>query len=171
LRVTELQLLFAHAQWATDRVLAAAAALPDERFRAPGEAGHAPLRSTLVHILNAQRIWRRRCEQQPLLTPLAEAEFPTVAAVGRAFAEEWQALFATLSSWQDSDLDTAVTWQMLDQQQQFAAPPWQLLYQCLQHGTQHRSELAETLTVLGQSPGDLDFALFLLSEGIVRPLP
>jgi uncharacterized damage-inducible protein DinB len=166
-----LQLLFAHAQLETDRVLAAAAALPDERFRASGEAGHAPLRSTLIHILNAQRIWRRRCERQPLLPPLVETEFPTVAAVRGAFAEEWQALFATLSGWQDSDLDRAVTWRMLDMPQQFAAPPWQLLYQCLQHGTQHQSELAETLTVLGQSPGDLDFAYFLLSQDIVRPLP
>ncbi len=171
MRVAELQLLFTHAQWETNRVLAAAAALSDSQFHAQGAAGHAPLRSTLVHVLNAQRAWRRRCERQPHLAPLAEEEFTNVAALQIAFAAEWEATFAALSSWQDNDLETPVEWWKPDLQQRFSAPPWQLLYHSLHHGIQHRSEVAETLTLHGQSPGDLDFESFLLAQSAIRPLP
>jgi uncharacterized damage-inducible protein DinB len=170
-RVAEFHLLFRHAQWETNRVLAVAAALSDSRFRAPGVAGHAPLRSTLVHVLNTQRAWRHRCERQPHLAVLAEEKFPTVAALQTAFAAEWEATFAALSSWQDGDLETPVEWWMPDLQQRFSALPWQLLYHSLHHGIQHRSEVAETLTVHGESPGDLDFGSYLLAQGAIRPLP
>ena len=37
---------------------------------------------------------------------------------------------------------------------------WHILFQLINHNTQHRSELAERLTTFGYSPGDLDFFLF-----------
>ena len=40
---------------------------------------------------------------------------------------------------------------------------WQLLIQLVNHGTQHRAELATRLTELDQSPGDLDFVIYLSS--------
>lgn len=38
---------------------------------------------------------------------------------------------------------------------------WQALLQALVHGVQHRSEAGLILTQLGQSPGDIDFVLFV----------
>jgi uncharacterized damage-inducible protein DinB len=41
---------------------------------------------------------------------------------------------------------------------------WHCLVHVVNHGTQHRSEAALLLTNDGQSPGDLDFTLFLNSR-------
>jgi uncharacterized damage-inducible protein DinB len=41
---------------------------------------------------------------------------------------------------------------------------WHLLYHVFSHGIQHRSEAAAMLTDYGQSPGNIDFTIFL-SEG------
>jgi uncharacterized damage-inducible protein DinB len=38
---------------------------------------------------------------------------------------------------------------------------WQTILHVINHGTQHRSEAAAILTSYGQSPGELDFYLFL----------
>jgi uncharacterized damage-inducible protein DinB len=168
MRIAELRLVLEHSQWAMQRVLTAAAAVGEDRFVAPGEAGHAPLRATFVHALSAQRYWRRCCERQPPLTVFAEAEFATVAALQAAFEAEWSALSAAVDSWQDADLETPMQWWDPGRRQTFSALPWQLLYHSINHGAQHRSELAETLTVLGQSPGDLDFGSFLLAQGLIH---
>ena len=38
---------------------------------------------------------------------------------------------------------------------------WHCLVHVANHGTQHRSEAAALLTEYGQSPGELDFTVFL----------
>lgn len=44
-------------------------------------------------------------------------------------------------------------------------PVWQILLHVVNHGTQHRSEVAHFLTEAGQSPGDIDLILYARLAG------
>jgi uncharacterized damage-inducible protein DinB len=78
--------------------------------------------------------------------------FPTVDALRARWNEENQSLNAFLGTLSDEDLRRLMT-----------SPPnppetlGQQLQHVVNHGTQHRSEVALLLTDLGQSPGFMDF--------------
>jgi uncharacterized damage-inducible protein DinB len=44
--------------------------------------------------------------------------------------------------------------------EEMRTPLWMIFMQLVNHSTQHRSEAAEALTMIGRSPGNLDFILF-----------
>jgi uncharacterized damage-inducible protein DinB len=65
-----------------------------------------------------------------------------------------------LDALQDDDLAAPLTYTTLRGQPE-TVPLAATLLQVINHGTQHRSEVALLATDLGYSPGDLDFHLYL----------
>jgi uncharacterized damage-inducible protein DinB len=52
--------LLAYSRWARDRVLDAASALTPTEYLAPRGLDHGSIHNTLMHILAAEVLWRRR---------------------------------------------------------------------------------------------------------------
>lgn len=118
------------------------------------------MRSTLIHILDADTAWRgiyQTGEDPPELNP---DDFPTVDSLERGFKEEEEAWRSFLTAIDDSSLDGPMEWTN-PLGERTSRPLWQVLFHVFNHGTQHRAEVAAGLTERGASPGDLDFALFL----------
>ena len=131
--------------------------------------------ATLVHILYAEWIWRKRTQEsyspgpqspwEALIIPDPVKEAPaTFDALQARWSEEERAMRAYLAGLRDSDLEQVVLYQTMSGEARENLL-WQLLAQVINHGTQHRSEAALRLTQLGHSPGDLDFIIYLRREG------
>ena len=158
--IAAIHSLFDYNYWVNQRILETAAGLARGQFTVPGPVSHGSVRDTLVHALDAESVWRQRCQGSSPETFLSQDDFPDLESLARRSHEEEKAMRSYVAGLADEDLSsivrytrTAGTW--------FETPLWQILLHVINHGTQSRSEAAVLLTQFGHSPGDLDYMIFL----------
>ena len=157
----DILLLYKYNQWATARILNAAAGLTQEQFVAPASFPHGGLRGTLVHALFAEWIWRMRWEGNSPTQRFNPEEFPTFEALRTRWLEEENRLMEFVSSVAEERINSPFDYKNTAGKP-FTQVMWQVMAHVVNHGTQHRSEAAAILTDLGHSPGDLDLMSFLI---------
>ena len=144
--------------WADNRILAACEQLGFEQLKQPitPDPGWGNLFGILVHILDAEYGWRSVLQSESTEEILQPEDFADLAAFKSRWEAERAAWMAYVSSLSDEELD-----------QTYGADPdnqlsfWRTLLHVITHGVHHRGEAAAILTGLGQSPGELDFDVFL----------
>lgn len=161
---SQIAYLFVYNEWATQRLLDAAAGMTPEQFVQPCSLVWGSLRGTLTHAYGAEWIWRRRCEEgvSPAALPALD-QFATFADLRAA----WEAEQATMAGFVARLSDDALNGTMVYRTtggRDMDAPLWQVLLHVVNHGTQHRSEAAHVLTELGRSPGDLDLIVHVREQ-------
>ena len=157
----DILLIYEYNYWANRKILAASTKVSLEQFTAPASFPYGGLQGTLVHVLDAEWGWRNFFQHDNWSAPdLNPAEFPNLAALQERWVKEEQDMRGYLAALQDEDLNAHRYYNTSE-----GEPRDRILWHCLlhvvNHGTQHRSEAAALLTDFGQSPGDLDFTIFL----------
>ncbi|HSL29642.1 MAG TPA: DinB family protein [Anaerolineales bacterium] len=156
----DLQVLYRYNQWANGKILNAAAGVTEEQFLAPAAFPHGGLRSTLVHVLSAEWIWRKRWEGTSPTSLLKPDDFPTFESLCKRWLEEERQLMDFVDHVDDEALNRAFHYSNTTGQP-FSRILWQAMAHVVNHGTQHRTEAAAMLTGYGYSPGDIDLIIFL----------
>lgn len=157
----DISILYDYNYWANARILLAAARINEEQFVASTPFPRGSLRGTLLHILDAEYGWRELLMHAREVDDLNPADLPTLAAIQVRWHEEEAAMRAYLAGLEDEQMDSIIRYTNY-QGMKRERVLWQCLFHVINHGTQHRSEAAAMLTDLGQSPGDLDFSLFVV---------
>jgi uncharacterized damage-inducible protein DinB len=152
--------LFDYNYWARDRILAILADVSEGEFARDNGFTYRSIRGILAHCLDAEYGWRHRFEgksRNDILTG-------ELLATPRLLADRWRLeevlMRSYLSLLTDSQLTGDLTW--VDAQGINRRLPnlWASLTHVIVHTAQHRSEAAEALTMIGRSPGDLDFGVY-----------
>ena len=157
----DILLLYQYNQWATAKILNAAADVKQEGYLAPASFPHGGLRGTLVHALFAEWIWRNRWEGTSPTKRLKPEDFPTFESLRTRWAEEENALMSYVDQLTDKKLESKFSYTTTDGKPHQRIL-WQAMAHVVNHGTQHRTEAAAILTDLGHSPGDIDMIYFLI---------
>jgi uncharacterized damage-inducible protein DinB len=160
MNIQDILLIYNYNYWANGQILAAAMKVTEEQFLASAEFPYGGLRGTMVHILEAEWGWRVRFQGQGVAEEMLETEFPTLAALETHWREDEKSMRAYIASLNDEDMTSHVHYP-IDNGEIRDRILWHCLVHVVNHGTQHRSEAAALLTHYGQSPGDLDFTVFL----------
>lgn len=168
MNIDDVKTLYEYNYWANDQIFRSAQKVTIEQFEATESFPHGGLRGTLRHILNAETAWRARLEDTTIMR-LDEKLYSTLESLETRRQEEEMAMRSYLASLADEDL--ALHYGQSKWPEQVRALRgeesllWHYLVHVVNHGTQHRSEAAALLTEYGQSPGDLDFVVFLETTG------
>ena len=157
--------MYEYNYWANHKILRAATELSPEQFAAPQDLSWGSIRDVLVHIMGAEWVWRMRCQE--LRSPSAmldPTQFPTLDALISRWNEEEAAMRAYLASLNETALAQPLAY-VSTSGRPFSSTLWHILLHVVNHGTQHRAEVAHLLTQLGHSPGDIDMILFSREQG------
>lgn len=156
----DVLLLLNYNEWATDRLLQAANRAAADELSSDTSSRWQPIQNRLVHIMDAERIWRLRCQGNSPDALTDPAGYPTLDALLPVWQLERAALRAYVEGLSDDELAGVLHYHNT-KGDQFEQTLWQILAHVFNHGTQHRSEVAQLLTEMGYSPGDLDLIVYL----------
>ena len=155
--------LYKYNQWTNKKILDAVSKVTQEQFLAPASFPHGGLRSTLVHALFAEWIWRQRWEGASPTVRLKPDDFPTCESLRARWAEEEKLLMDFVENLTEERLNSKFSYKATD-----GTPHervlWQAMAHLINHGTQHKTEAAALLTDFGQSPGDIDMILYFIEN-------
>jgi uncharacterized damage-inducible protein DinB len=153
--------LFDYNFWARDRLLGHVALLTREEYERPNGFTYGSIRGILVHGLSGEWIWRSRWQDRVNpTTHITVEDIPTLDALVERWAQEETKMREFLGSLTPELLTAHLEYSGTDGQR-WSHPLWQLMAHMVNHATNHRSEAAESLTMIGQSPGDLDMTVFI----------
>ena len=163
MNIADIQLLYEYNYWANKRIFEVTRGLTAEQFLAPVAQAFGSVRSTLVHILDTEWGWRILCQRGTLTETINADEFPTVQLLIERWDQEERTMREYLVQLNDSSLSDLVRY-TLENGTKRERVLWHCLIHVVNHGTHHRSQAAAILKEHGQSPGELDFTVFLNSR-------
>jgi len=149
--------MVAYNRWANERIIAVSDALSDDAFAREDPDGLS-LRHVLEHALGTQIWWLSNWTG----ASASGVDIPgSREGLRRAYQDAHDRMDALVVAADDAGWERDIEFTFP------GAPPmhlpaWQTMSQVLMHGIQHRAEAAVLLTRAGQSPGNMDYILWLL---------
>ena len=156
--------LHSYGIWANQRILNAATRLSQPQFTARSEGGYGSIRDTLVHIAASDWLFLERWQGRSPTELRDPSEFPDITAVRARMDEVDAAKGGFIANLTEADLCRDVSY-LNFQGETWSYPLWQQVLHTSNHGTQHRSEIGAQVTQLGESPGWLDFLVYIDEQG------
>ncbi len=144
--------------WANDRILASCERISVDEFTRlhTPDPGWGSLRGILVHTLDTEYGWRSVLQALDEENIMEADDFADVPALRTRWDIERTAWFNYVARLSDESINLGYV-----EDPSTDTKVWQTILHVVTHGIQHRSEAAAILTGYGQSPGELDFDLFL----------
>lgn len=169
MKAEDIRLLYQYNYWADQHIFSTCTRLNQVQYDSSTNFGisHGSLRATLTHLVYGEWLWRIIFQRHyDTLTEadeeaeFAEARFPTLEALEKRWQTEQQEMWTYIDTLTDEKLNGVLRYTLpggIVRERVL----WHCLLHVVNHGTQHRSEAAVLLTHYGQSPGELDFTVFL----------
>ncbi len=160
-----IETLIGYNAWRNALLMRTAVDLTPDALYAPTRFPMGSLGGTLVHAMGAERLWTERLTGVPT-TPFAKpADFPDLQSIARAWTPIELSLRSFALGRSEADLARVFEFRRLNGDKH-SGVIGEVIIHVVNHGTQHGSEVAQMLTELGRSPGDIDLIGFTRERDI-----
>jgi uncharacterized damage-inducible protein DinB len=138
------------------QILDTIASLTEEDLEQRAALDHGSVAETLRHLVVADNSWREFLLGNDVDDPYEweVPPLPDLSSIRSFWAEETGRLAAYVEGLAGEDIDRTYSWKSDGTTTE--ATLSMIVAHIVNHGTQHRSELARHLTERGSSPGDMD---------------
>jgi len=160
--------LFKHNTMMNERLVDVCRRLSDEQLDSTIEGTYGTIGETLVHIAGGQNSYTARFFGQERPERLAERPFPGFDMLTGNFARG-NALLEQAAA--ETDTDGYVEVEGDDPVGKWRMHRSLLLLQAINHGTEHRSQVATILTKAGVKAPDMDGWTFFFDAGLMVDIP
>jgi uncharacterized damage-inducible protein DinB len=161
MNIKDLQILYEYNYWSRDQILRSVNKISHAQLTTPSHLAFGSMLGTLIHILNAEWIWRMRCQEN--ISPksmLLEETITDLQSLQQTWLAEETKMRSYIQALEESDINRIVHYKrMMGQDEENVL--WHILVHVVNHGTHHKAEVASVLTELGHSPGNLDFIIYM----------
>jgi uncharacterized damage-inducible protein DinB len=165
MHIAYFRTLFAYDSWARAKLLAAVEVLPEHEYFAPQPLDYGSIHGTLVHTFAAETLWFTRWHGSSPERLLDGRDIANLTALQQRWREHEPQLQEFLAASDDDRLTNAVVDYRSTTGELWRRQLWETMVHLVNHGTNHRSEVAAAISQLGHSPGDLDMIVFFNEQG------
>lgn len=163
-----LAALFKHNTWANLRLLDYCEKLTPEQLRGTAVGTFGDIMNILPHLIGGELAYIERTNGKQPPTPMLEGVFPgfhLLKELARWSGDELLALAVSARA------DTLVVEKYPEHKMQEEYPLADLLMQAINHGNDHRSQIATILSQMGLEPPELDGWAYMVETGSYRRVP
>ncbi|HEY3118721.1 MAG TPA: DinB family protein [Chloroflexota bacterium] len=148
--------LFDYQYWARDRLFLAVDRLSESDYLAARPMDYGSIHGTLVHTYGGELVWYTRWMGESPNRLMNPSDVPTLAELKTRWADLEKQVQAFVGGLSEEEMASRVLEYRSTEGQPFKRMLWETMAHLVNHGTNHRSEVAAAATQLGCSPGDLD---------------
>lgn len=147
--------LVAYHNRSSQKILETAARLTEQELMRGGEFDLDSAFQSMRHLVDVDWSWRQLCNGNDIGKTYLWDVVPmnNFAELTAAWVQDRSELLVYVEGLDDAALQEEI---VLNAERDERTPIWKVLAHVVNHGTQHRSELARYLTRCGHSPGDMD---------------
>ncbi|NNF65380.1 MAG: hypothetical protein HKN07_14130 [Acidimicrobiia bacterium] len=156
---------FRHNTMMNQRLLEACRALTTAQFAASATGTYGDIGATLTHIANSQVGYARALLDLERIQPLPESPFPGMDSVVERMALGNAQLEKAAAAHQEREVEVTGD----DPPGMWRMPVSLFLLQAINHGTEHRSQIATILTQIGIEPPPMDGWTYFDESGQLIP--
>jgi uncharacterized damage-inducible protein DinB len=147
-----------YSDWASRRLLDAAAGLSAEELNQDFKTADKSVVGTLAHIFAADRTWLARLRGIPQTVFITDEDrnLTVLQTAWPALHQEWKDWAAALT---DGQVQQDAAYHDL-KGNPWKQPVWQIILHVVNHGTHHRGQVSGFIRTMGHKPPPLDLSAF-----------